>query len=78
MKRGTNHTWEIRKYKSDIALYAFCSCGFQYPCSRDKRNSDGSWSVEQEIVSLYRYCPNCGARKKWMTKKVYIDKSVWE
>lgn len=66
MKRGTDHSWEIRKYFGDIALYARCKCGFEYACSSSKRNEeDGSWSFKQEITKLYYYCPNCGARKKW-------------
>jgi hypothetical protein len=53
------------QYTGDIAWYAFCSCGFSYPCSRNKRNIDGSWSYEQEIANLYNYCPFCGAKKKY-------------
>ena len=64
-KRGVDHTWEIRKYLGDIALYAHCKCGFEYTCSSSKRKTDGSFSFEQEITQLYHYCPYCGARKKW-------------
>ena len=44
MKKGRriDHAWNIRKYKGDLALYAHCSCGFQYACSSNKRNEDGS------------------------------------
>ena len=63
--RGIDHNWDIRKYKGDLALYAHCSCGFQYACSSSKRNEDGLWSFQQEITQLYHYCPNCGAHKKW-------------
>ena len=73
MKRGTDHTWQIIKYKGDIALYAKCKCGFYYHCSRCKQNS-----FEQEITYLYRYCPHCGARKKWMTDTIKLDKSQFE
>lgn len=74
MKRGTDHTWEIRKYKGDIALYARCACGFEYFCSHNAKTKNGKFSFEQEIDWLYRYCPNCGARKKWQTDTVKIDK----
>jgi len=62
--RGINHFWEIRKYCGDLALYAYCPCGFFYPCSSNKRKEDGTLSFEQEIAILYHYCPNCGAHKK--------------
>lgn len=62
--RSIDHHWEIRKYNGDIALYAHCRCGFEYACSSNKRKLDGSFSFEQEIDSLYNYCPNCGAHKK--------------
>ena len=65
MKRGTDHSWEVRKYLGDIALYAYCNCGFQYCCSSNERNEDGTWSFQQTITKLWYYCPNCGARKKW-------------
>ena len=65
MKRGTDHCWDVRKYLGDIALYAHCNCGFQYVCSSNHRNEDGSWSLLQDITYLYQYCPLCGARKKY-------------
>lgn len=68
MKRGTDHTWEMRRYPGDIALYASCKCGYEYAASVSKRREDGSLSFEQEIRILYYYCPQCGARKKWMTE----------
>lgn len=63
MKRGTNHTWKILRYKGDIALYAKCKCGFQYQCSN---------SMEQKIETLYYYCPHCGAKKKWITDIIKV------
>ena len=65
MKRGTDHYWEVRRYKDDIALYAHCKCGFEYSCSSSARNEDGTWSFKQVITKIWQYCPNCGARKKW-------------
>ena len=77
--RGIDHHWQIRKYRGDLALYAHCKCGFDYPCSLNKRNSDGTFSFEQEITKLYSYCPNCGAHKKWYNNTpVKINKYSWE
>lgn len=79
--RQIDRIWEIRKYKDDLALYAHCKCGFEYYCSSNKRNEDGSWSFEQEInpYKIYHYCPNCGAHKKWYSYFIQkIDKSRWE
>lgn len=70
MKRGIDHSWEVREYLGDIAWYARCKCGFEYACSKSKRNNDGTWSVEQEIDWLAHYCPNCGARKKWYNLEI--------
>ena len=78
MKRGTDHIWQIRNYKCDVALYAHCKCGFEYSCSHSIRNEDGTWSFKQEITYMYRYCPHCGARKKWMTDTVKIGRTRYE
>lgn len=64
-KKKKKNQWEIRKYQGDIALYAFCKCGFYYCCSSSKRKDDGSWSFEQVIDKLYNYCPNCGHKKEF-------------
>lgn len=79
IKRGTDHKWEIRKYLGDIALYAYCKCGFQYNCSSSTRNEDGTWSIKQQITFLYPYCPKCGAHKKWYNEEpIKIDKNRYE
>ena len=57
MKRGTDHSWKVVRYKTDMFLYAKCKCGFEYNC--------GSTYHNEGITRLYRYCPSCGARKKW-------------
>ena len=62
-KRGTDHTWQIVKYKGDIALYAKCKCGYRYVCSEN-----AGTSLKQMVVKIFPYCPVCGARKKY-----YID-----
>lgn len=78
MKRGKDHWWEIRKYFGDTALYAHCKCGFQYGCSSSTRNEDGSWNFKQQITKLYRYCPLCGARKKWYNETpIKLEEPVW-
>lgn len=69
MKRGTDHNWEVRKYKGDLTLYAHCKCGYQYNCSRSLRNEDGSWSFKQYVAIIHPYCPNCGAKKKYCNKE---------
>ena len=56
-KRGSDHNWDIRRYIGDVAYYAFCKCGWYYSC--------GSVLHKEKPFSLYCYCPNCGARKKW-------------
>ena len=77
--RQIDRKWDIRKYKGDLALYAHCSCGFQYACSSSKRNKDGTWSFQQEITKMYNYCPYCGAHKKWYNEiPRKIDKFSWE
>ena len=79
MKRGTDHTWHLRKYSGDIAIYAKCSCGYEYACSRSKRNPDNTWSFEQEVWLFHNYCPHCGARKKYMGDFVeHIDRGWWD
>ena len=81
MKRGTDHVWEIRKYKGDISLYAHCKCGFKYPCSHNTIGEDGTPSLKQEVEArwLFQYCPHCGARKKRYTDSVKkVDRFRWE
>ena len=70
MKRGTDHTWEIRRYSGDIALYAHCKCGFEYGCSE--------WEASGKVVIkyLYSYCPCCGARKKRITDVRKIEREL--
>ena len=70
MKRGTDHMWQLIKYKDDICIYARCKCGYDYPCSRSGRNSDETFSFKQIPVIFYNYCPNCGARKKYKSSEI--------
>lgn len=76
MKRGTDHSWEIRKYMGDNALYAHCNCGFQYLCSHTTYDKEKGFITK--ITSIYQYCPNCGARKKWYNEEpIKINKYSW-
>ena len=76
MKRGTDHSWEIRKYIGDIAWYAHCNCGFDYNCSHTKYSKKEGFITK--IDFLYHYCPNCSARKKWYNEEpIKINKEVW-
>ena len=80
MKRGTDHHWQLVQYKYDIAIYALCKCGYHYACSGNKRNDDGSFSLEQVVdpCRLFPYCPVCGARKKtYSTEVVRKECSPW-
>lgn len=80
-KRGTDHNWQIIKYKGDIAIYAKCKCGFYYNCSESIRNEDGSWSPIQEVKinKIYPYCPWCGVKKKTYDNEITkINKFPWE
>ena len=64
MKRGTDHGWQIVRYKGNMAYYARCKCQYQYACGQQWPNN--------EISKFYRYCPNCGARKKWYSTDVKL------
>lgn len=78
-KRGTDPNWEIRRYDGDMALYAHCKCGFQYNCSSETRQPDGTWSLKQHITLFYNYCPVCGAYKKWCnTEPIRVHRFPWE
>ena len=67
VKRGTDHKWEIIRYKGNMALYARCKCGFEYRCSRTEfiESVDGSKSSKEHIAIIYPYCHCCGAKKEF-------------
>ena len=57
--RGRDKHWDVRKYKGDGAFYAFCKCGWYYVCGDIlNHKEDSSWM-------MYKYCPCCGAHKKF-------------
>lgn len=71
LKRGTDHSWKLVKYKGDIAIYAKCKCKYHYNCSRGGVGSNNSGDVFKQKPSIfYPYCPMCGARKKWYTEEI--------
>ena len=58
-ERGIDHRWQIRKYCGNIALFAHCKCGFEYPCSSNKRRGtclENSGSVKL-VVRVHRPPP---------------------
>ena len=79
-KRGTDHTWQLVKYKGDIGIYSKCKCKYHYPCSRSGVEEDGSRNPLRQVPTIfYPYCPYCGARKKWYTNDIKkIDKYEFE
>ena len=75
MKRGTDHSWTLVRYKFDIAIYALCGCGYHYICS--KTEGGGLKQVVDEN-KLFPYCPVCGARKKnYSTEVVQKECTPW-
>jgi len=61
--RGKDSHWKVCRYTGDGAFYAHCKCGFYYSCGDIiNRIKDTDWKI-------YRYCPCCGARKKWYNEE---------
>lgn len=76
--RWKDHYWKFVKFQGDLAIYAKCSCGFLYPCYKGKTSVHDLHKV-QDPEQLYRYCPNCGSKKKWYIDEVEkIDSFRWE
>ena len=69
--RGKDNTWRIKKVIGNGAFYATCKCGFWYPCYR----LTDTYMTEIDPSRMYRYCPNCGARKKWYDNNVETMRS---
>ena len=65
--RQVDRNWNIRKYKGDLALYAYCKCGFYYCCSKLVGPK-----IEIDPHKLYHYCPNCGAHKKYYNERARL------
>ena len=69
-----SNRWYIRKYLGDGALYAYCRCGYKYPCYK---------MTDQFKVTLgytYPYCPQCGEFKRFLfmrddIKEKYYDRN---
>lgn len=76
MIRGKDAWWRPIKFKGDAAIYAKCKCGWYYPCYK---LMDSTFKVVIDPRKMYRYCPSCGARKKWYKEEItQIDKYLWE
>ena len=69
--RGKDAHWKVVKYIGDGAFYATCKCKYEYCCGDNmNRKEDITWT-------LYRYCPECGARKKWYNSEVIkLDEDI--
>ena len=81
MKKGRkkDHIWRLVKYKGDISIYAKCSCGFHYSCSKFEDPENGNLRTVINENKIYPYCPICGSRKIWYTDEVKkIDKYSFE
>jgi len=77
--RGKDRIWQLIEYKSDIAIYAKCKCGYRYCCSVSKKDENGYLTLEQIPEIFYPYCPSCGARKKEYTKEITkMNKHSWD
>lgn len=76
--RQIDKNWDIRRYKGDGALYAYCKCGFYYSCEKIDNNNQ-RFHIIIDKNKLYHYCPYCGAHKKWYNEiPRKIDKFQWE
>ena len=62
-KRGTDHTWHLIRYKGDLCIYAKCSCGYRYGCSKTPKKLAEEFPFKQVPTIFYPFCPSCGARK---------------
>ena len=74
--RGIDHTWKILRFKGDMGYYAKCKCEFIQ--NGITTNQPGTAIFEFAPGKLYRYCPSCGAKKKWFTDVERVDKEMWE
>ena len=85
MKRGKDHHWQLIKYKGNMGIYAKCKCGYEYPCYSGGKlpfyitNESGALvPADPSKLMLYRYCPRCGARKKWYIEEIKRADESWE
>lgn len=75
--RGIDHTWEIVKYRGNMAIYSRCKCGFRHSCYRNgDRDKGEAWTVFEPRY-LYNYCPHCGAKKKYYTEGIKRLDEMW-
>ena len=72
MKKGRkkDHKWRFVKYKGNLAIYAHCSCGFEYDCS--KNESDKGFKIVIAPEKLYNYCLICGSKKTHYEEEIKV------
>ena len=66
--RGRDKNWKLVRYKGNGAVYAQCKCGWEFACGH---------IIPSEKFSpdrMYKYCPACGAKKKYMSDVKDSDK----
>lgn len=78
--RRNDKVWEQVRFKSDMALYFLCGCGFRYAAytgtdfTFDANSPDAS-----DKLRTFAYCPFCGASKTRISSNVRrIDKFSFE
>ena len=70
--RQIDRSWDMRKYKGDGAIYAYCKCGFYYPCYKINKN-ENCFEVIIDPNKIYHYCPYCGKPIITFSKKYYEE-----
>lgn len=76
--RQIDRRWDMRRYKGDCAIYAYCKCGFYYACEKEITDEQGRFGFVIDENRVYNYCPKCGAHKKWYNDPARkIDKFQW-
>ena len=61
----TNGTWEVIRFRGDLALYSFCHyCGHIHPCYKNERDENGKFTLKVVYApeKEYNFCPMCGTR----------------
>ena len=73
-RNKSDHQWHIKKFKGDLAVYAYCKCGFSYGSYYQK-----GLNCYLDPSKLYPYCPICGAKKRtYNPEPEKVDRYRWE